>query len=61
MGESDRDVLHIIDHREGVASHIEQKVPQDQVGIKNGTITEANSVIVDLAAFNGKAQISVVL
>ena len=37
------------------------KVLQDQASIKNGAVTEANSEVIDLAAFNTKAAISATL
>ena len=37
---------------------VEDKVNQGQAAIKNGIIVEANSKVVDLAAFNAKAMIT---
>ena len=67
MRESDREVLHIIDvtaiqnristysREKALHATAEDKVLQGQVAIKNGAVAEANSAVVDLAAFNPKA------
>ena len=61
MSESDREVLYITDvkaiqHKISTSSSekaaAEDKVLQGQATIKNGTVEEANSAVVDLVTFN---------
>ena len=40
---------------------MKDKVLQGQAAVKNGAVVEANSYVVDLAAFNTKAAISAAL
>ena len=73
MSEGDREVLHITDvkaiqqkinsapREKAKHSAAEDKVLAGQAAIKNGMVTESNSAIIDLAAFNMKAAITSVL
>ena len=73
MGETDREVLHITDveavhvkinvssKEKVLQAAAEDKVLPGLAAIKNGAVVEANSSVVDLAAFNMKAAISAAL
>ena len=73
MGEADREVLHITDmkavqaminassRKKALHAVAVDKVLHGQAAIKNGTVVEANSTIVDLATFNANAVISTAL
>ena len=69
MGEADREVLHITDVKvvqakisasskeKALQAAVEDKVLQEQAAITNDAVAEANSSVVNLAAFNMKAAI----
>ena len=70
LSDSDREVLQIRDLKsiqtkidslpkeKALHAAVEAKVHQGQAAIKNGTIVEANSALVNLVAFNGNTRIT---
>ena len=70
MSEGNREVLHITDVKDiqykinsvpkekAQHSAAEDKVLVGQAAIKNGAVAEANSTVINLAAFNAKATIT---